>query len=72
MIFDYKLTFRDHINYITEKCTKLIFVVAKSAKINWGLVHKALKTIYVRRNIAPSTIRRSSMDKGNGKRKIQK
>jgi hypothetical protein len=46
-IFYYKLTFRDHINYITEKCTKIIFVLAKSAKINWGLGHKALKTIYV-------------------------
>jgi hypothetical protein len=47
IIFDYKLTFRDHINYIAEKCTKLIFALAKSAKINWGLGHKALKTIYV-------------------------
>ena len=47
IIFDYKLTFRDHINYITEKCTKLIFVLAKSAKINWGLGHEALRTIYV-------------------------
>jgi hypothetical protein len=47
IIFDYKLTFWDHINYITQKCTKLIFVLSKSAKINWGLGHKALKTIYV-------------------------
>jgi hypothetical protein len=44
---DYKLTFRDHINYIAEECTKLILVLAKSAKINWGLGHKALRTIYV-------------------------
>jgi ribonuclease HI len=47
IIFDYKLTFRDHINYIVEKCTKLTFALAKSAKINWGLGHKALRTIYV-------------------------
>jgi hypothetical protein len=47
IIFDYKLTFRDHTNYIAEKCTKLTFTLAKSAKINWGLGHKALKTIYV-------------------------
>ena len=47
IIIDYKLTFRDHINYIAEKCTKLIFVLAKSTKINWGLGHKALRTIYV-------------------------
>jgi len=40
------LTFRKHINYIEEKCTKLIFTLARSAKITWGLKHKALKTIY--------------------------
>jgi hypothetical protein len=47
IIFGYKLTFRDHINYIAEKCTKLTFALAKTAKINWGLGNKALKTIYV-------------------------
>ena len=47
IIIDYKLTFRDHMNYIAEKCTKLIFVLAKLAKINWGLGHKALWTIYL-------------------------
>jgi hypothetical protein len=47
IIIDYKLTFRGYINYIAEKCTKLIFVLSKSAKINWGLGHKALRTIYV-------------------------
>jgi len=40
------MTFREHINYIEEKCTKLIFSLAKSAKLTWGLKHKALKTIY--------------------------
>jgi hypothetical protein len=47
IIFDYKLTFRDRINYIAEKCTKLTFSLAKSVKINWGLGHTALRTIYV-------------------------
>ena len=47
IIIDSKLTFREHINYVAEKCTKLIFALSKSAKINWGLGHKALKTIYV-------------------------
>jgi hypothetical protein len=46
IIFDSKLTFREHINYMAEKCTKLIFALSKSAKINWGLKHAALKTIY--------------------------
>ena len=46
IILDCKLTFRDHINYMTEKCTKLIFALFKSAKLNWGLNHPALKAIY--------------------------
>jgi hypothetical protein len=29
-----------------EKLTKLIFTLARSAKVTWGLKHKALKTIY--------------------------
>ena len=31
---------------MAEKCTKLIFSLSKSAKLNWGLQHAALKTIY--------------------------
>jgi Cft2 family RNA processing exonuclease len=46
IIFNSKLTFRDHINYIEEKCVKLIFSLSKSAKVAWGLKHQALKTIY--------------------------
>jgi len=46
IIIDSKLTFRDHIIHVTEKCTKLIFTLSKSAKLNWGLNHMALKTIY--------------------------
>ena len=43
-IIDDKLTFREHITQATEKCRKIIFALSKSAKINWGLSHKALKT----------------------------
>jgi hypothetical protein len=46
IILDCKLTFREHINYMAEKCTKLTFALSKSAKLNWGLNHAALKTIY--------------------------
>jgi len=46
IIFDNKLTFKEHIKHIEEKCTKLIFSLSKSAKLTWGLKHKALKTIY--------------------------
>jgi len=45
IIFDYKLNFREHINYVADKCKTLIFQLAKSAKLNWGLSHKALQTI---------------------------
>jgi len=48
IIFDHKLTFKEHINYMSEKCTKFIFVLSKSAKLNWGLQNAALKTIYTR------------------------
>ena len=46
IIFDSKLTFRDHINHTEEKCSKLICSLSRSAKITWGLKHEALKTIH--------------------------
>jgi ribonuclease HI len=46
IVLDNKLTFKEHIIHIEEKCMKLIFSLAKSAKLTWGLKHKALKTIY--------------------------
>jgi hypothetical protein len=46
IIFDSKMTFREHINYVEEKYTKLIFSLSKLAKITWGLKYEALKTIY--------------------------
>jgi len=36
IIFDSKLSFREHINYMAEKCKKLIFALSKSAYLNWG------------------------------------
>ena len=48
IIFDSKLTFREHINYMAEKFTKLIFALSKSAKLNWGLKYADLKTIYTK------------------------
>jgi len=46
IIMDNKFKFRKHITYATEKCTKLIYSLSKSAKITWGLRHEVLKTIY--------------------------
>jgi hypothetical protein len=46
IIIDNKLTFTEHIKHMTEKRTKLIFSLSKSAKLYWGLGHTALKIIY--------------------------
>jgi hypothetical protein len=46
IIIDSKFKFNEHIKYITDRCTKLINALSKSAKINWGLKHKALRTIH--------------------------
>jgi hypothetical protein len=46
IIIDSKLKFNEHIKYITDRYTKLIKALSKSARINWGLRHEALKTIY--------------------------
>ena len=46
IISDSKLPFREHVNYITDKCSKLIFALAKPAKLSWGLSSAPLKIIY--------------------------
>lgn len=46
IIIDQNFNFNDHIQHVTEKTTKLIHALSKSAKLNWGLQHQALKTIY--------------------------
>jgi hypothetical protein len=46
IIIDSKLNFREHIMYMSSKCTKLIHALSKSAKQSWGLSHEALHTIY--------------------------
>jgi RNA binding protein fox-1 len=74
IIFDSKLTFREHINYTAEKCTKLIFALSKSAKLNWGLKHAALRTIYTG-GILPlllygAPVLRKAIDKASYKSKL--
>jgi hypothetical protein len=44
--FDSRFIFDKHITYIAENFTKLIYTLGKSAKLQWGLGHKSLKTIY--------------------------
>jgi hypothetical protein len=46
IIIESEFKFNEHIKYITDRCTKLINALSKSARINWGLKHEALETIY--------------------------
>ena len=46
IIIDSKIIFRTHILNTSQKCTKLIHALSKSATMKWGLSHKALHTIY--------------------------
>ena len=46
IVIDKRFTFNEHITYISEKCTTLVNSLYRTAKINWGLNHKALTTIY--------------------------
>jgi hypothetical protein len=74
IIFDSKLTFREHINYMAEKCTKLVFALSKSARLNWGLKQAALKTIYTG-GILPlllygAPVWRNAIDKASYKSKL--
>ena len=74
IIFVSKLTFTEHINYMAEKCPKLLFALSKPAKLNWGLKHAALKTIYTGR-ILPlllygAPVWRKTIDKASYKSKL--
>jgi hypothetical protein len=46
ILFDSKLTFNSHIDYISEKARKLVYMLSKTAKLNCGLGHKATKIIF--------------------------
>jgi hypothetical protein len=43
---DSRLTFDNHIKYIAENFTKLVYVLGKSAQLQWVLDHKSHKIIY--------------------------
>ena len=44
--FDSKFIFSAHIDYTVTKLISLINMIARTAKLQWSLGHKALKTIY--------------------------
>jgi len=63
IIFDSKLLSREHINYIGEKCVKLIFALSRSAKVTWGFGHESHLNHTHRRNLAPDVIWSPSVEK---------
>jgi hypothetical protein len=46
IFFHNKFRFYIHIEHVTEKGIQLINILSKSARLQWGLGHKALQTIY--------------------------
>jgi hypothetical protein len=44
--FDSNLSFHKHIEHVTEKSRKMIYMLGKRAKLTLGLGYKYLKTIY--------------------------
>jgi hypothetical protein len=44
--FDNQFTFDKHVKNLAENSTKLVHMLGRSAKLQWGLGSKALKTIY--------------------------
>ena len=44
--FDERLSFYNHIEQIADKSRALTYMLNRTAKLNWGLGHKSLKTIY--------------------------
>ena len=45
IVIDDKFKFSKHITYAAERKSKLIHSLYKSAKLTWGLTHKALQSI---------------------------
>ena len=70
IIIDSKFIFREHITQATEKCRKIIFALSKSAKLNWGLGHKALKTLYTGGDSAAPLIRSTGLGGNNRKKQV--
>ena len=46
IILDSTFNFSAHIEYIGQKCVRLVHALSKSAKLTWGLSQEVLKTIY--------------------------
>jgi len=43
IILDHKIKFKEHITYVAERFTKMIYNLSRSTKLTWGIKHEALK-----------------------------
>jgi len=48
VILDSKLTWKDEIQHLANKGTRILFEMKRIAKLNWGLSGEVLKTLYTR------------------------
>ena len=44
--FEFSFSFDRHVDHITRKCTPITNLLAKSAKLKWGLGHRTLTFMY--------------------------
>jgi len=44
--FDSRLLFYKHVEHVAEKSRALTYMLNRTAKLQWGLGHKSLKTVY--------------------------
>ena len=44
-ILDKKFNFDNHVETITQNCSKLVHSLAKSVRISWGLNHEVMRII---------------------------
>jgi hypothetical protein len=76
--FDSRLSFDRHIDYVAGKCTPIINMLAKSAKLKWGMGHRAQNIIRVYSGaIEPILTKRApvwekALTKQNNSRKYQR
>ena len=68
--FDERLSFYNHIEQIADKSRALTYMLNRTAKLNWGLGHKSLKTIYEGGDSTTNDIRGPSLGRSDYQQKM--
>ena len=66
IIFDGKLNFREHVMYVSNKCTKLIHAFIKVRKTAMGTKPRSSLHHIQRSNFTTTAVRGAGMDRGTG------